>query len=224
MALIKCNECGKEISDKATICIHCGCPVELKIKCFECGKEIKSNDKICKNCGCPITKITTNERIKNNTKEYNIISTELDIKKINKIRNIIVGILSVIIGITILGNFGGVIAFLNGYYYMAETKLLILLIVCGVCGVLIFLVNAKFSKYKQCNLTLTNNRIKGRVYRLLNSIEINFPLDKVNSIMTTNELGIDGLSLSSSISRTHHLFFVKNADEFKERVMEELNK
>ena len=50
MALIKCNECGKEISDKATICIHCGCPVELKIKCSECGKEIKSNDKICKNC------------------------------------------------------------------------------------------------------------------------------------------------------------------------------
>ena len=27
MALIKCKECGKEISDKATNCIHCGCPV-----------------------------------------------------------------------------------------------------------------------------------------------------------------------------------------------------
>jgi len=27
MALIKCNECGKEISDKATQCISCGCPV-----------------------------------------------------------------------------------------------------------------------------------------------------------------------------------------------------
>ena len=27
MALIKCSECGKEISDKATTCIHCGCPV-----------------------------------------------------------------------------------------------------------------------------------------------------------------------------------------------------
>ena len=24
MALIKCNECGKEISDKATKCVHCG--------------------------------------------------------------------------------------------------------------------------------------------------------------------------------------------------------
>ena len=27
MALIKCKECGREISDKATACIHCGCPV-----------------------------------------------------------------------------------------------------------------------------------------------------------------------------------------------------
>ncbi len=28
MALIKCSECGKEISDKAPHCIHCGCPME----------------------------------------------------------------------------------------------------------------------------------------------------------------------------------------------------
>lgn len=27
MALIKCNECGKEISDKAKTCPNCGCPV-----------------------------------------------------------------------------------------------------------------------------------------------------------------------------------------------------
>lgn len=28
MALIKCRECGKEISDKATNCMNCGCPIE----------------------------------------------------------------------------------------------------------------------------------------------------------------------------------------------------
>lgn len=28
MALIKCPECGKEISDKAEKCIHCGCPIK----------------------------------------------------------------------------------------------------------------------------------------------------------------------------------------------------
>ena len=32
MALIKCKECGKEISDKATTCPNCGCPVELDEK------------------------------------------------------------------------------------------------------------------------------------------------------------------------------------------------
>lgn len=28
MALIKCPECGKKISDKSKACIHCGCPIE----------------------------------------------------------------------------------------------------------------------------------------------------------------------------------------------------
>ena len=27
MALIKCKECGKEISDQATTCPNCGCPI-----------------------------------------------------------------------------------------------------------------------------------------------------------------------------------------------------
>jgi len=27
MALIKCEECGKEISNKAKACVHCGCPI-----------------------------------------------------------------------------------------------------------------------------------------------------------------------------------------------------
>lgn len=28
MAFIKCPECSKESSDKATVCINCGCPLE----------------------------------------------------------------------------------------------------------------------------------------------------------------------------------------------------
>ena len=30
MALIKCPECGKEISDKSNACIHCGCPIQIQ--------------------------------------------------------------------------------------------------------------------------------------------------------------------------------------------------
>ena len=31
MALIKCPECGKEISDKAKVCIHCGYPMKEEV-------------------------------------------------------------------------------------------------------------------------------------------------------------------------------------------------
>ena len=29
MSLIKCSECGKEISDKASSCPQCGCPINI---------------------------------------------------------------------------------------------------------------------------------------------------------------------------------------------------
>lgn len=32
MALVKCSECGKEISSKATACPYCGCPIEDTVK------------------------------------------------------------------------------------------------------------------------------------------------------------------------------------------------
>lgn len=28
MALIKCVECGKEVSDSAKVCVHCGHPLQ----------------------------------------------------------------------------------------------------------------------------------------------------------------------------------------------------
>lgn len=51
MALIKCKNCGEEISDKSTKCVHCGYDTEYSIThfCPECGKEY---DNIrCMNCG-----------------------------------------------------------------------------------------------------------------------------------------------------------------------------
>ncbi|MCL2004048.1 MAG: hypothetical protein FWG72_08620 [Oscillospiraceae bacterium] len=27
MALIRCSECGRNVSDKASACVHCGCPL-----------------------------------------------------------------------------------------------------------------------------------------------------------------------------------------------------
>lgn len=41
MALIKCTECGKEFSDKAAICPHCGCPIEDVLKTMAEKQQIK---------------------------------------------------------------------------------------------------------------------------------------------------------------------------------------
>tara|TARA_B100000579_G_scaffold173244_1_gene141217 strand:+ start:475 stop:777 length:303 start_codon:yes stop_codon:yes gene_type:complete len=41
MSLIKCSECGKEISDKATTCPNCGCPTVA----FEKAKKIKEGNR-----------------------------------------------------------------------------------------------------------------------------------------------------------------------------------
>ena len=38
MALINCPECGKSVSDKATVCIHCGYPINVINKDTNCEK------------------------------------------------------------------------------------------------------------------------------------------------------------------------------------------
>lgn len=43
MALIKCPECGKEMSDQATSCPNCGCPIEIVKKELE-SKRIKDEE------------------------------------------------------------------------------------------------------------------------------------------------------------------------------------
>ena len=56
MALIHCPECGKEISDKAEKCIHCGHVMkeQPKIICEDCGNEIPEGAETCPVCGCPV--------------------------------------------------------------------------------------------------------------------------------------------------------------------------
>ncbi|HBM98519.1 MAG TPA: hypothetical protein DD413_03750 [Ruminococcus sp.] len=36
MALIKCSECGKEVSSKAHSCPNCGNPIDTAIRCPKC--------------------------------------------------------------------------------------------------------------------------------------------------------------------------------------------
>lgn len=56
--LINCPECGKEVSDKAKQCIHCGFPFEKEIEmidyytvCPECGNKNETDVYTCVYCG-----------------------------------------------------------------------------------------------------------------------------------------------------------------------------
>ena len=54
MAIIKCPECGHQISDKAPICPNCGVEIAGKItKCPECGEVYLNDEDLCPHCHCP---------------------------------------------------------------------------------------------------------------------------------------------------------------------------
>ena len=58
MAMIKCPECSKDISDKAAFCPHCGHDMKNSkfTVCEECGTRIPEGNTYCPECGCPCTK------------------------------------------------------------------------------------------------------------------------------------------------------------------------
>ena len=61
MALIKCPECGKEISDKANQCIHCGYPLS----------QLPNNNNVdiqLSDDQCPCCKVNKQNIIKDNIK------------------------------------------------------------------------------------------------------------------------------------------------------------
>ena len=56
MAIVKCINCNRDISDKSNECIHCGY-IFFKEKtniCSECGNIIEKGEVRCGKCGCPI--------------------------------------------------------------------------------------------------------------------------------------------------------------------------
>ena len=61
MALIKCPECGNNVSDKSDKCIHCGFPIYMQVnisinkkKCEYCNCENESYQTACKFCGASL--------------------------------------------------------------------------------------------------------------------------------------------------------------------------
>ena len=56
MALMKCPDCGKEISEKAKKCPFCGSPLENErlTTCPACGHAVSKKATACPNCGQPL--------------------------------------------------------------------------------------------------------------------------------------------------------------------------
>lgn len=51
MAIIKCPECGRQVSDKAPVCPSCGVEIAGKVtKCTHCGEVYFSTAELCPNC------------------------------------------------------------------------------------------------------------------------------------------------------------------------------
>ena len=63
MSLIKCPQCGKEISEYAAECVHCGYKLKKSEQphCPECGKELSGDETICPNCGFPLDEVSSDQ-------------------------------------------------------------------------------------------------------------------------------------------------------------------
>ena len=64
MGLIKCLECGKEISDKSLYCLNCGCPVgkgespkKTYSTCPNCGNPMERGSTVCSECGARLVSV-----------------------------------------------------------------------------------------------------------------------------------------------------------------------
>lgn len=89
MSLIKCEKCGKEVSDKTDKCIHCGTAIQRKVICKECNTEYLLSDKVCPNCGSKISALDSKVLLEN--------------VKSKKVRNIlIIGVIILVIIIIVV--------------------------------------------------------------------------------------------------------------------------
>ena len=115
MALIKCSECGKEISDKAEICVNCGNPIQKEIK-KEKLKNRKSFDELTKKEKKQLLDIMNSDGAYHNA--FTIIITLFGI----------LGIIGFFIGV-----FGGLILS-NSFLSMFGIGCLISVVIISICS------------------------------------------------------------------------------------------
>ncbi len=56
--MIKCKECGHQMSERAKLCPNCGVENDI-VFCPECDKQLSSKATMCPNCGYELKKVGT---------------------------------------------------------------------------------------------------------------------------------------------------------------------
>lgn len=97
MAMIKCKECEKEMSDHAKICPHCGYENSIMF-CPECDKQLSSKANMCPHCGYAFKNIN-NGNDSSKGENYNMALASLICSFFG-----ITSIVSLILGIIVLNS------------------------------------------------------------------------------------------------------------------------
>lgn len=110
MAMIQCKYCGKDVSDKAHTCPHCGETLmgiipeadsdkETVLCCEECGSELPKDVTTCPNCGCPVP-----AKAEEATQKVEVTAVKLKVKQSTK-KYAMIAVIAVIavIAIAVIG-------------------------------------------------------------------------------------------------------------------------
>ena len=216
MALIKCTECGHEISDKAKSCIYCGCPIEEQnIKSIKKG-EIELTNKNNETENKEVLINTEKEfKTKKSKTEKEIIKAEIDIERIDyEYKTAVVGI---IISIIILEMFYTSI----DKSIFLTTLFISILIITPIFLMLYFTTKAQ----KKAYLVLTSERIYGTTpISIGQTLEIDFPIKQISAISKISKRKSNSLIVEVSSSTRYIINYVKNADEFRKEFLNVIKK
>lgn len=202
MALIKCNSCGKEISDQASSCIHCGAVVEDVPKCKECGDKIDAGETVCDACGYPIEEKEKEASVQTPVQEVPLTQTQAipyiptavpaEPKKGLQPWMIVCGVLGLIIGAFILYKiFGGGSAILGTYVQEGGADATLILLKDNKCSMSIgdqdgdyptTITNCYWSvsdNYVTINFTMSLSNAYGQTYTRDSSLAGTFDGDSI---------------------------------------------
>lgn len=133
MAMIKCKECEKEMSDYAKICPHCGYENSIMF-CPECDKQLSSKANMCPHCGYAFKNIN-NGSDSSKGENYNMALASLICSFFG-----ITSIVSLILGIIVLNSN-------KGKQNSAKTMATISVIISSVFMFIVFLWIVVYSTY-----------------------------------------------------------------------------